>query len=159
MIIAQQVTAAAPEGDSLISRVLGAAAKLPTMRRVPKDEVTRPTAPAVDGLAYCLDCWKTWMHRSDTDLGVKGMRSLQGDGDGYGDDTSYIRRDNEIAEATDAMISSLQRSHQWAIRRKCGITRGNVWRFPQLDAMAEAEAACTELAEKLKKNIATRLLF
>jgi len=126
--------------------------------------VRRQDAPEAfikpDGLDLCLACWKEWMGRSDTDLGIKSQSTLRGDSDGYdGVDTSQMRRDNEIAEATDAMIRSLQRSYQWAIRRKCSITRQNVWNFPQLDYVTEAQAACVELEKKLRNNVATRLLW
>lgn len=111
-----------------------------------------------DGLEVCLACWKEWMGKRDLDLSAQRMKTLQGDGDGYGSpDTSQARRDNEIAEATDAMFSSLKSSHQWAIRRKCGIA--SVWRFPQLDYMTEALSACEELEKKLRGNVATRMEF
>ena len=98
------------------------------------------------------------MGKYDTDLSVQTQKTLRGDGDGYGNsDTSQARRDNEIAQATDAMFSSLKSSHQWAIRRKCGIA--TVWRFPELDYMTEALAACVELEKKLRGNIATRMEF
>lgn len=122
----------------------------------------RAEAPIIsgqrDGLEVCLACWKEWMGKRDLDLSVQRQKTLQGDGDGYGSpDTSQARRDNEIAEATDAMFSSLKASHQWAIRRKCGIA--TVWRFPQLDYVAEALEACSELEKKLRNNVATRMEF
>ncbi|NHZ40104.1 hypothetical protein [Massilia aquatica] len=130
------------------------------LRRVRRDEVRAPTFVKPDGLDLCLSCWKEWMSRDDTDLGIKNQSTLRGEGDGYGTvDTSQMRRDNEIAEATDAMVRSLKSSHQWAMRRKCGITRGNVWNFHQLDYVAEAQDACVELEKKLRTNIATRLLW
>lgn len=122
-------------------------------RAVPVTPWTEP-----DGLDICLDRWQAWMHRSDTDLGTQTMKTLRGEGDGYGnDETADARRNNEIAEATDAMIHSLSLSHRWAIRRKCGIT--TQWKFPQLDFMVEAIDACAELEKKLRNNVATRLLF
>lgn len=127
------------------------------LRRVRRDEnvmVERRT----DGLDVCLDCWTTWMGRNDTDLGAKGQKSLKGDGDGYGNtDTSQMRRDNEIAQATDAMIYSLSTAHRWAIHRKAGLA--TAWRFPQLDYMTVAIDACCELEKKLRGNVATRMLF
>lgn len=114
--------------------------------------------PKRDGLDVCLDCWRTWMGRNDTDLGAQTQKTLRGDGDGYGSpDTSQMRRDNEIAEATEAMISSLRTSHRWAIYRKCGIA--TAWRFPQLDFMSEALDACEDLEKKLRANVATRMEF
>ncbi|MFZ3286565.1 MAG: hypothetical protein WA191_06915 [Telluria sp.] len=130
------------------------------LRRVRKSDFSAPAFAQPDGLDLCLDCWKAWMGRDDTDLGIKSQTTLRAEGDGYGDqDTSQMRRDNEIALATDAMVRSLCRSHQWAIRRKCGVARGNVWNFPQLDYIVEAQDASEELEKKLRVNVVTRLLF
>lgn len=124
-----------------------------------------PVADRIEqtGTDECLACWKEWMGRNDTDLGVKSQSTLKSDGDGYGgEDTSQMRRDNEIAEATDAMIRSLQRSHQWAIRIQMGmasLSNPNVWKFPGLNYVAEAQLARNALEKLLKNNIATRLLF
>lgn len=121
-----------------------------------------PVADRIEqtGTDECLSCWKDWMGRNDTDLGVKSQSTLKSDSDGYGgEDTSQMRRDNEIAEATDAMIRSLQRSHQWAIRIQMGVAGMKVWTFPNLDYIAEAQRARNELERMLKNNIATRLLF
>ncbi len=127
-------------------------------RRVRRSEVSSPAFITLDGLDLCLQCWSEWMRRSDTDLGIKAQSTLRADSDGYGnDDTSQMRRDNEISEATDAMIRSLKASHQWAIRRKCGVA--TAWRFPQLDFMTEALDACADLENKLRNNVATRMVF
>lgn len=113
-----------------------------------------------DGLDLCLACWKEWMSRDDADLGIKNQSTLRGEGDAYGsDESAQLRRDNEIGEATDAMVRSLKVSHQWAMRRKCGLVRHSVWNFPQLDYMVEAQDACVELEKKLRNNVATRLLW
>jgi hypothetical protein len=129
-------------------------------RRVRRSEVSSPAFMKPDGLDLCLGCWKDWMRRSDTDLGIKSQSTLRAEGDGYGgEDTSQMRRDNEIAEATDAMIRSMRRSYQWAIRRKCSVVRHDVWNFPNLDYMTEAADACEELEKKLRNNVATRLLW
>jgi 5'-deoxynucleotidase YfbR-like HD superfamily hydrolase len=129
-----------------------AAAPDSNLRRVRKGEATAAKLVAtMDGLELCLACWKDWMGRNDTDLGVKSQSTLMADSDGYGsNDTSQMRRDNEIAEATDAMIRSLQRSHQWAIRIQMGVAGMKVWTF---------RLARSALETLLKKNIATRLLF
>ena len=130
------------------------ASNLRRVRREDSPIVERRT----DGLDVCLDCWTTWMGRNDTDLGAKGQKTLQGDGDGYGSpDTAQMRRDNEIAQATDAMIYSLTTAHRWAIQRKVGLA--TAWRFPQLDYMTVAIEACCELEKKLRGNVATRMLF
>lgn len=121
-----------------------------------------PVAARIEqtGTDLCLACWKEWMGRNDTDLGVKSQSTLKSDSDGYGgEDTSQMRRDNEIAEATDAMIRSLQRSHQWAIRIQMGVAGMKVWTFPNLDYITEAQHARNALEKLLKNNIATRLLF
>lgn len=121
-----------------------------------------PVADRIEqtGTDECLACWKDWMGRNDTDLGVKSQSTLKADSDGYGStDTSQMRRDNEIAEATDAMIRSLQRSHQWAIRIQMGVAGMKVWTFPNLDYIIEAQCARNALEKLLKNNIATRLLF
>ncbi|MCE3605837.1 hypothetical protein LXA47_19840 [Massilia sp. P8910] len=140
--------------------MFSSAAPIAGLRRVRRSKIPAATFIKPDGLDLCLSCWKEWMSRDDTDLGVKSQSTLRGDGDGYGTaDTSQARRDNEIAEATDAMVRSLKSSHQWAIRRKCGITRGNVWNFPRLDYLNEVQDACAELEKKLRANVATRLLW
>lgn len=119
-------------------------------------EVSPWTEP--DALDLCLDCWKRWMSRDDADLSAQSQKTLRGDGDGYGNaDTSAARRDNEIAEATEAMIGSLRISQRWAIHQKCGVS--TTWRFPNLDFVTEAHEACIALEKKLRNNIATRLLF
>lgn len=133
-------------------RVLG------TIRR--SSAAISPASRAADGMDLCLQIWVEWMGRSDKDLGIKAPSTLiAASADEGSDDTSQFRRDNEIAQATDAMIRSLKRSHQWAIRRRCGISKGHVWNFPQLDYIAEAQDACVELEKKLRANVATRLLW
>lgn len=113
---------------------------------------------APDPLDVCLECWKVWMGRNDGDLGVQGQKSLRGDGDGLGNaDTLGTRRDNEIAEATDAMIDSLRACDRWAIYKMSGFR--SVWNFPLLDYMTVAQGALQTLEEKLRENIATRSLF
>lgn len=128
------------------------------MQRVRKQDVKVDTWVKPDAFDFCLECWKTWMCRNDTDLGIQGQKLLNGEGDGYGnEDTSGMRRDNEIAAATDAMINSLRALHRWAIYRKCGIT--TVWSFPSADFISTVESAEGELTTKLRINVATRSLF
>lgn len=104
------------------------------------------------------------MHRHDRDLGMQdqGLKAIN-DGqehEGYDNpdpDSVYRKRDEEIAEATDAMIDSLRACDRWAIYKRCGIT--TQWNFPNLifaDALVVAEKA---LIEKLKNNLAVRALF
>lgn len=108
-----------------------------------------------DGTALCLDLWRWWMGLNDRDMGSKTSRA-EGDGTGN-DDTQQIRRDIEVAEATDAMINGLTMRHRWAILRTCGLS--TVWRYPNESLANVFEEATAALAPKLKKNVATRLLF
>ncbi|WP_079218917.1 hypothetical protein [Herbaspirillum robiniae] len=103
------------------------------------------------GLEECLHCWAEWMRRSDRDLGIKGPRSLS-DGE-----AAQMRRENEIAEATDAMMASLRPSHRWAIKKKFELAR--VWDYPHLDLAVAYDEATQQLEQLLRKNVATRMLF
>jgi hypothetical protein len=128
------------------------------LRRVRKEEVVVNNYIQPDGLDLCLELWKTWMGKVDTDLGHQGQKSLRGDGDGYGnEDTAQQRRDNEIAQATDAMINSLRACDRWAIYRMCSIS--TVWKFPLLNYLETAQGAKDALEAKLRKNVATSTLF
>ena len=127
------------------------------MRRVMKSEVLPKEIPK-NGLEICLDCWTRSMRHDDTDLGIQLQKTLKSDGDGYGnEDTGQTRRDNEIATATGAMIRSLPRHLEWAIKKMRGVA--NVWNFPSLDFGRASMEAKDLLEEKLKRNVATRVLF
>jgi hypothetical protein len=112
-------------------------------------------------LDYCLDVWMRWQRRDDTRLGWRGRSAmLQSD---YDDDVErdsdelYEDMDTRVAEAVEAMMASLPRHLDWAIRRRCNIA--TVWRFPSLDfteVLGEAEGA---LEAFLRKNVATRVFF
>lgn len=131
----------------------------PTARRVRRDEVRPTTFAKPDGLDLCLACWKDWMTGDqDTDLGVKTMRGLAGEGES-GPDIYEAQQvaDQRIGAATDAMINSLDRIHAWAIYRSCSLA--SVWRFPNADFLAVAAEAKRQLTEKLKKNVCTATLF
>lgn len=104
-----------------------------------------------DGVEYCLDVWADWMRRDDRDLGIKGAR---GESDG---DAAHARRENEIAEATDAMMKSLVMRHKWAIWKKFGLSR--VWHFPNEDLAESFTDAVAALEPLLRKNLATRNCF
>jgi hypothetical protein len=135
--------------------------------RVRQDAERRedPFAPR-DGLNYCLDCWRDWMHKDDRDLSAGTMRI------DYLQDVRHRmtpaelleaqvaeerRRDMKIGEATGAMIDSLKPLHQWAIYKSVGLSR--VWRFDSADYVTVLLLAKLELIEKLKKNVATRFQF
>jgi hypothetical protein len=125
-------------------------------------------APAVskkldaDGVSYCLECWKDWMHAdADRDLGASTMRGLVGDSDGYGSDSNVYddqqRADMEIGAATDAMIESLKTLHIWAIYKMCGIA--TAWRYQNADLLLVGPEARNELERKLRNNCCTARLF
>ena len=146
-------------------------------------DVTAPARPAhvmtervlrvdpfveLSGLAVCLGHWRTWMRQDDRDLGVKGQAGLSSCNDdeheGYDTDMSAeaaeavaARAEREIALATDAMISSLDRHYKAAIYRSNNIA--SVWRFPNLDFVTVLPEAEAELTTKLSKNVATRAFF
>ena len=113
-----------------------------------------------DPVDLCLDIWKNWMAGdSDRDLGAKTMRGLTGEGDGHGVDLHEAQQasDIKIAQATDAMISSLSRVHVWAIYRACGLA--SVWKFSNAPLMQMVTEARIQLATKLRKNTCTAVLF
>lgn len=124
-----------------------------------------PFAPH-DSLNYCLDCWRGFMSKDDRDLSAGTMRIdyLHESARGLSPDeveeariAAERKRDMKIGEATDAMINSLAAHLQWAIYKSYGLSR--VWRFDQLRYEDYLTLAKLELIEKLKKNVATRLLF
>lgn len=118
-------------------------------------------------LDICLGHWMTWMHRDDRDLGAKSQGCIKGDDDspeGYDTnaaaDAAEMRMVCEIGAATDAMIDSLERHYKECIYRRCGlVAKHAVWRFKNLNIFEALPLAEQELAEKLKKNIATRAFF
>jgi hypothetical protein len=135
--------------------------------RVARDEVRRddPFAPQ-DGLNYCLECWRHWMHTDDRDLSVGTMRiDYIQEGPRRASPAEIEearladerRRDMKIGEATGAMIDSLKPIHQWAIYKSVGLSR--VYRFDSADYFDHLLLAKLELIEKLKKNVATRFQF
>jgi hypothetical protein len=144
------------ERDEFVECAAVAAAVLVKCIEIQPLQVDPWVAP--DPLDVCLECWKVWMGRHDGDLGVQGQKSLRVDGDGMGNaDTLGMRRDNEIAEATDAMIDSLRACDRWAIYKISGFR--SAWNFPLLDYFTAAQGALQKLEEKLRENIATRSLF
>lgn len=129
--------------------------------------VVRASAPArteigttADPVDLCLEIWKHWMAGdSDRDLGAKTMRGLMGEGDGHGYDIHEAQQasDIKVAQATDAMISSLSRLHVWAIYRACGMA--TVWNFANASLVDVVMEARAELVNKLRRNICTAVLF
>ncbi len=130
----------------------------PTMRRAPAPQKIE-LSDNQEVLDTCLSLWRDWMQLYDKDLGAKTMRGLAGEGDGFGGDIHDEQRKNDIkiAEATNAMIISLDLPQQWAIKRAFSIAK--VWRFNQLDFSVVYFDARKELEQKLKNNICTSVLF
>ncbi|WP_139143454.1 hypothetical protein [Janthinobacterium sp. HH104] len=111
-------------------------------------------------LELCLELWKLWMEGDDDrDLGYKTMRGMCADGGGQGKDLYEAQQANDmrIAKATDAMIESMGRLHIWAIHRSTGIA--TAWNFPNAAYPQVLVAAKSELSDKLRKNMCTKLLF
>ena len=104
-----------------------------------------------DGVEYCLQCWQTWMHWDDRDLGMQRWRGYEDAAD------AELRHINEVAAATDAMMKSLNQRHQWALRKKMGLAR--VWNYPHADLASSYVEAIEQLEIFLRKNLATRNLF
>ena len=132
------------------------------LRRVKKEESISTAFVKPDGLATCLDCWKTWMLSDDRDLSASRMK-LGGGADeepvGYESDVYAEQRKADIAvgAATGAMIDSLKPAWRWAIYKKCSIS--TQWKFPQLNFLDVLAAAEADLENKLRKNIATATQF
>jgi hypothetical protein len=149
--------------ESSLGRVDAWKGALPVMRGAQSAGMAIPVAPRIEtkALDYCLDVWMRWQRRDDTKLGWRGRSAmLQND---YADDIEgdsdelYEDMDTRVAEGVEAMMQSLPRHLDWAIRRRCNIA--TVWRFPSLDfteVVGEAEQALEVL---LRKNIATRIYF
>ncbi|WP_028100480.1 hypothetical protein [Pseudoduganella violaceinigra] len=136
---------------------------VPVVRSAARRANAIPVAARVEtkALDYCLDVWMRWQRRDDTRLGWRGRSAiLQSDyaEDVEGDsDELYEVMETRVAEGVEAMMQSLPRHLDWAIRRRCNIA--TVWRFPSLDftdVVGEAERALEIL---LRKNIATRIYF
>ncbi len=133
--------------------------------RVRKEEVQVRQFEKPDGLAICLECWKTWMLTDDRDLSAALMKLGTGAADEDGEHAGYEsdpyeeqrRADIKIGEATGAMIDSLKSCHQWAIRKKMGIS--TVWHFRSVDFLSCLEDAQTELESKLRNHVATAMKF
>jgi hypothetical protein len=108
-------------------------------------------------LDVCLELWQLWQEKRSLNLGWhRRSAGLCSDAEADSDEL-YDSMDTAVAEAVEAMMSSLPRHLDWAIRRQCGIA--TVWRFPQLDFTVELAEARAQLETKLKKNIATQAFF
>lgn len=136
------------------------AVKVSKLIRVRKSDAKIEFIRKPDGLEICLDCWTSWLCSDpDRDLGVKTMRLPTGDADGYGRTTHEAQHEREmqIGAATDAMIESLSFLHRWAIYKLNGVA--SVWGFPNADLLIVGPAAQAALIDKLRRNVATSILF
>jgi hypothetical protein len=132
-----------------------------------KPLIVAPWAPLAP-LDVSLECWKIWMTRNDGDLGTQRQKLLTSD-DGENDEertkrdaksiaaAAEQRRDNEIADATDAANNSLLACDRWAIYKMSGLS--SVWDFPTVDYMTFIQRAKAQAVQILRINIATRVLF
>lgn len=108
-------------------------------------------------LDVCLDIWLEWQRSRDINLGWHRRAAGLLSGAAADSEDLYANMDNDAAQAVEAMMSSLPRHLDWAIRKQCGVT--TVWRFSQLDFSIELVEARAQLQKKLKKNIATQRYF
>lgn len=135
--------------------------KKQALRRVRKEDVSnvRPQQEH-DPLDYCLECWSMWLcGDADRDLSSKVMRLPMLGDDPYGRSSDEVQQEREmqIGAAVDAMIDSLSFLHRWAIYATCGVA--TPWKFPNADLLVEGPAARDALAEKLRRNVCTGVLF
>jgi hypothetical protein len=150
------------EGSEFIECTPTAAAALVRVIEIAPLQVDPWVEP--DALDICLECWKVWMGRHDSDLGAQRQNLRSDEDERYPEKDSESvaaaaeqRRENEIAEATDTAINDLRACDRWAIYKMCGIA--SAWKFPLLDFMQTAQGAKIKVEEKLRVNIATRALF
>jgi hypothetical protein len=132
----------------------------PILQRAPKGKYKSETYVKPDGIDYCLDCWKEWMHGDcDRDLKAKPSSGLRGNTDGYGNDIweAQAARDNAIGSATNTEINNMAPQYIWAIYRMCSLATS--WQFKQLDFMEVGIKAKEQLTTNLKRNVCTSALF
>lgn len=130
----------------------------PTLSRVRRAAPPTPAFNKPDPYSLLMDCWVSFMHTNDRDLGSRGMK-LQGEGCEERVDPHEAQRlaDIRTGETVNAMVDSLSIQHRWAICKSRGISRG--WRFPNANYEEVLSDARDELEKKLRNNVATRLYF
>lgn len=112
----------------------------------------------VSGIETCLALWTSLKSRGNYVEGVRGMKLLCGDGDGYGDsDRLDAHQESKIAEAVDAEIMNMRPAQWWSIWKARGIS--TTWRFNNLDYQKTLASALETLESRLRKNAATWHLF
>lgn len=110
-----------------------------------------------DPLDVCLEIWLEWQRKRSLNLGFHRRSAGLCSEAAADSEQLYDSMDTATAEAVEAMLASLPRHLDWAIRKQCGVA--TVWRFAQLDFGAELLDARAQLQKKLKNNIATRSFF
>ena len=129
----------------------------PTLRRVRRADVAKPTFSKPDPYVMLIACWADYMRTDDRDLGTGGMKLASDAEPDSNVHDSQRAADMKLGEAVNAMVDSLPALHRWAIYKSQGLS--TAWRFPNADFGATLAAAREELEEKLQKNIATRIHF
>lgn len=129
----------------------------PGLRRVRREEVTRPAFNRPDPYVLLMACWVDYMRTDDRDLGAGRMR-LNGEVNSDLDVHEQQRAaDLKMGAAVNAMVDSLTVQYRWAIYRSQGIS--TAWRFQSADYAEVLIAARDDLEAKLKKNVATKIYF
>ena len=125
--------------------------------------VRRAAPPAAafnkpDPYSLLMDCWVSFMHTNDRDLGSRGMK-LEGEGGAERVDPHEAQRlaDIRTGETVNAMVDSLTIQHRWAIYKSQGIS--SAWRFQNAKYEDVLSDARDDLEKKLRNNIATLLYF
>lgn len=134
------------------------------MRRVMKSEVSVEKFIQLDGLEYCIACWKDYMMQDDRDLSASRMNltadvPLEEVVVGYESDPFSEQRiaDMKIGRETATVIHDLPKHFRWAIQKMGRICL--VWNCPRLDYAETLISAKIQLEEKLRKNKVTSHKF
>jgi len=127
------------------------AATLGTIPAPTPSRVRRTAPPALafnrpDPSSLLMDCWASFTHTNDHDLGSRGMK-LKGEGGAERVDPNEAQRlaDIKAGETVNAMVDSLTIQHRWAIYKSRGISRG--WRFNNANHEEVLSAARDELKQ------------
>jgi len=127
------------------------------LRRVRREDVTKPTINKPDPYIQLLACWLDYMRVDDRDLGLRGMLLASDAEPDVNVHDAQRAADLKLGETVNAMVDSLAMLHRWAIYKSQGIA--TAWRFANVDYAHTLIDARDALEKKLKKNIATRLYF
>jgi len=141
----------------ILATTFGTIPSAPQLRRVRREEVSRPAFDKPDPYAQLMACWADYMRVDDRDLGSRGMK-LASDAEEDRDVHAQQRiADLRMGETVNAMVDSLTMQHRWAIYKSQGIA--SAWRFPNARYEDVLTDARDDLEKKLRNNVATRLQF